>query len=222
MKHYRRYQLSAGHYDEELYPIRKGKKRYPYVTPERLTRDLKITYDRNNKCLGALKRSRKWYNERRNFRKKWGIPEKGLSPRRLEAWKEDWCNRLYHERCSDDPREYVQLLMEFDTDMEEIAIAHHIQRIPFVLSILENYLLLNSRYYKYQWRYLSGYIYVNGEGKPEDVAFSPYYKVPHSLKRILIDTVTTNLPKHKDFVIETRKHPLGLAWRLIFKNSCPT
>lgn len=221
MKKYKRYQSSAGKYDSTLYKIRKGRERYPHTLPERLICDFKVAYKRNNNLLRKFRRSRNWHEERRILRKKWGIPDNGLSPGKLDAWLENYYKKLYDERCNNDPKLYTKLLLEFDLDIEKIIEKHKLSRIPFIGANLEKYIFLNSRYCKYKWMYFSGYIFINDEGERE-VMVSPYFKVPYSLKKILIDMVENGVPKNSSYVLEIRQHPIGLTWQLLAKNCRPT
>ena len=221
MKKYKRYQSSAGTYDPTLYEVRKGHERYPHTMPERLVEDFEVAYEKNNELLKKFKRSRNWHEERRKLRGKWSIPESGLSPSKLDSWLEDYYQKLYKELCNGDAKLYTELLLEFDSDIEKIIEDHKLGRIPFVGANLERYMFLKSRYCVYKWVYFSGYLFTNDEDEPE-IVLSPYYKIPHSLKMILTKMVKNGVPQDSNFLLETKKHPLGLSWRLVPKRCSPT
>ena len=83
-----RYQLTGGKYDPELYPVARGKDRYPYSLPYRLIADYNAAMMGNNSRLERLKRRRNWHDDRRRFRQEYAVPEEGLSPTKLEKWYE--------------------------------------------------------------------------------------------------------------------------------------
>ncbi len=205
-----RYQLAGGKYDPELYPVARGKDRYPHSPPHRLIVDYNAAMMGNNSRLERLKRRRNWHDDRRQFRQEYAVPEEGLSPTKLEKWYE-W---LYHERCGGDANSYSNLLKQIDKDIDELIGKYKLARIPFIRARLENYLLLNVRYCNHRWNSFTGYYTINARGVFETLFLTPYIKLTSQVKDLLVDWLKNGVPETIPCSLEVKDHPLGKAWRL--------
>ena len=199
----------------EHYPMVNVPKRF-----KRLVEDFNTANKLHNKRIYKLIRGRRWQEEKRKFRQKWGIPDKGLSYRA----ENKWYKHVFGEQEESDSS---LLAFLFNDDIDELiskftSKRNRLDKVPFIFIRMLDYLVLNSRYANHRWENFTGYCFTNTQNEPEILWPMSYIKLPYSFQKVVIRWIKSGVPEDADSELETKEGSFGIAWKLKKKNSHST